>query len=77
MEYSLASLGLIGIFLYVWGMRKNHPYLALFGIACLALEFAIVGGMLLYARSYLFGSAVSLGSLYLFAALLRSPRRKL
>ncbi len=76
MKYSLACLGLIGIFLYVWGMRRNHPRIALFGLACLDLEFAIVGGVLLYARSYLFGCAFTLGSLYLLTALLRSPKKQ-
>ncbi len=51
MKYLLMLFGLIGAFLYLWGMRRNRPRLALLGIACIDLELGIITAMFLYALS--------------------------
>lgn len=71
----LMSLGLIGAFLYLGGMLRKKPRIALFGAVCLDIQFAILGGIFSYAHSYIFATIFDVGSLYILFQLLR-PKKK-
>jgi hypothetical protein len=50
--------------------------MALLGIACLDLDFAIITAILLYARSYVLGSAFGFSTLYLLYGFVKAFKKE-
>ncbi len=75
MKYLLMFFGLIAAVLYLWGMRRNRPKVALVGIACIDLDFGIITAMLLYAHSYILASAFGFSTLYVLSGLLKPSKK--
>ena len=75
MKYLFMLFGLIAAFLYLWGMRSNRPRVALIGIACIVLEFAILTAVLLYAHSYILASAFGFSTLYVLSGLVKPSKK--
>ena len=75
MKYLLMLFGLIAAILYLWGMRRNRPKVALVGIACIDLDFGIITAMLLYAHSYILACAFGFSTLYVLSGLVRPSKK--
>jgi hypothetical protein len=74
-KIALISLAVVGAVLYMGGSFLKAPKLALVGIILLDAEFAIVAGLLLYARSYVLVGAFGLGAAWVFSGLLKSSSK--
>jgi hypothetical protein len=74
-KIALILLAVVGAVLYIGGSFLKAPRLALGGIIFLDAEFAIVAGLLLYARSYVLGGAFGLGAVWVFSGLLKSSSK--
>jgi ABC-type Na+ efflux pump permease subunit len=74
-KYLLILFGLIAACLYLWGMRRNRPTVALLGIVCIDLQFGIITAMLIYAHSYMLASAFGFSTLYVLSGLVRPSKK--
>ena len=75
MKYLLILFGLIAACLYLWGMRRNHPKVALIGIVLIDLQFGIITALLLQVHSYMLATAFGFSTFYILSGFVRRSKK--